>query len=315
MRVGIVDIDIMHGEEIARLIQGRPGGDFEGVAVTHWFSTTDRARTRGTYHPGDRPPFDPAAVTREYGIPHAVSRPEEMIGAVDAVLICSRFGDNHLVYARPFLAAGVPTFLDKPASDSVADTREILRLVRAREVPFLCSSLWKFTPPMEGLLRALPDLGEVRTAVCTGPGHDELFFYGTHVVETVQAILGYGAEHVVCLADEKRYAILLQMADGRVGFANAVRHTAVVRHVAVYGERGYAQVEIDEPARQAGLRTVVARFLRTVRGEEPPYPLELVEEATAILAAAERSMAEGGRRVYLHEVAGAQGVAEVSRAR
>src|SRR5688572_19175064 len=50
---------------------------------------------------------------RGYGIP-LVERPEEMLGKIDAVMIESQQGSRHLERAKPFLAAGLPTFVDKP---------------------------------------------------------------------------------------------------------------------------------------------------------------------------------------------------------
>ena len=47
---------------------------------------------------------------------------------------------------------------------------------------------------------------------------------------------------------------------------------------------------------------MLERFFGIGRGEAEPYPLGLVEEATAILVASERSVADGDRPVLLREV-------------
>lgn len=302
MRIGLLDINIMHGTEFATILRQKARPEFEDVQVTHWYSVADETRIRGTFYPGDRPIIPPAEYANRLGIARAVERPEDMIGGIDAAIICSRFGDDNLAAARPFLEAGIPTFLDKPAAYTLEDTRTMLSLVRSKGMPFLCSSLWKFTPAVQGMLQQMAPLGDIRTAICTGPGHDELFFYGTHSVETVQWLLGHGVESVSCHADDLRYAILIRMADGRIGFANAIRKTTVLRHIVVYCERGFTETTIDEPQRHAGSVNILVQFMRMLRGEIESYPLDLIEEATATLVAAQRSASEDGRWVSLAEI-------------
>jgi len=58
-----------------------------------------------------------------------VDKPEEMIGKVDGMLIESQEGAPHWERARPFLEAGLPCFIDKPFTCSVADARKIVKQV------------------------------------------------------------------------------------------------------------------------------------------------------------------------------------------
>src|SRR6202008_556397 len=59
-------------------------------------------------------PQDAQAVARSAGIEHCVNRPADVIGYVDAVIIPTDKGEEHLERARPFIEAGVPVFIDKP---------------------------------------------------------------------------------------------------------------------------------------------------------------------------------------------------------
>lgn len=47
-------------------------------------------------------------------IPEVLDDPLEMIGKVDAVIVATDVGDEHVERCRPFIEAGIPMFIDKP---------------------------------------------------------------------------------------------------------------------------------------------------------------------------------------------------------
>ncbi|MEI6875121.1 MAG: Gfo/Idh/MocA family oxidoreductase [Spirochaetota bacterium] len=54
-------------------------------------------------------------------IPRIVERPKAVIGKVDAVIIATDIGSEHVERARPFVEAGIPIFVDKPLVDNARD--------------------------------------------------------------------------------------------------------------------------------------------------------------------------------------------------
>lgn len=69
------------------------------AAVTHiWTDNLDEARH----------------VAAASLIPNVVDAPEKVIGEVDAVIISTDDGTDHVRRARPFVEAGLPVFVDKP---------------------------------------------------------------------------------------------------------------------------------------------------------------------------------------------------------
>jgi len=51
-------------------------------------------------------------------VDYVVDHPEDMIGLVDAVIIATDIGSEHLVRSKPFIEAGVPLLIDKPLVDN-----------------------------------------------------------------------------------------------------------------------------------------------------------------------------------------------------
>ena len=47
-------------------------------------------------------------------IPEVLDDPTEMIGKVDAVIVATDDGNEHVDRCRPFVEAGIPMFIDKP---------------------------------------------------------------------------------------------------------------------------------------------------------------------------------------------------------
>ena len=77
----------------------------EGARVTHvWCEDAERAKH----------------IARSCFIDHVLAKPQAAIGEVDAVIIPTDIGDEHLERARPFIEAGLPVFIDKPLSRSLA---------------------------------------------------------------------------------------------------------------------------------------------------------------------------------------------------
>ena len=60
---------------------------------------------------------DAEKVAQAAYIPNVVDNPQDVIGKVDAVIIPTDKGWEHLDRARPFIEADIPVFIDKPLTD------------------------------------------------------------------------------------------------------------------------------------------------------------------------------------------------------
>ena len=69
--------------------------------------------------------------------------PREMIGNVDAVIIATDVGNEHVERCRPFVEAGIPMFIDKPLVNREEDLKTFLQW-RKEGAKFISSSSMRY---------------------------------------------------------------------------------------------------------------------------------------------------------------------------
>lgn len=328
-RVGVVGADIIHALEYASIIS--PARDqqspmlavpprdptMEATLATVRCPAAQEPAQRLTLHNVRREPAmagaevtcwwganraDAEEMAARLGVRTVVDDPKEMLGRVDAVLVCAREAADHHALALPFLSAGIATYIDKPFTADAWEAADLIRVARETGAVLFSSSPWKWSPVVGSLCASLPDLGEVRTAVASGPAPGDGFFYVSHSVELVQYILGTGAEHVTCIDSPSHRSIVIGWSGGRLGIVNAMRDIAWVRHLVTYGVEGYLEADVTNAHRDEGKVAMIVEFMRSVATRRPPLPLDYLQEATDVLVAAELSSQEGGRRVDLADL-------------
>lgn len=117
-------------------------------------------------------------------IDHYVDRPEQMIGQVDGVLLARDDAENHLRLAKPFLASGVPVFIDKPLAVSRKDARAILECGTDSALLFSCTAL-RYANELQLSPTDLAAIGKPRFIDAWVPKHWET--YAIHVIEPLVA--------------------------------------------------------------------------------------------------------------------------------
>src|SRR5215471_8384078 len=126
LRLGILDFDSSHAIEFTKRLNHKlcPEEQWvEGAEAVVGCSLPSLLSP-------ERVPGFVKTFTEDLGLP-LVEKPEEMLGKVDGVLIESVDGSVHLERARPFIEAGIPTFIDKPFTSSLAAARELVHLSAA----------------------------------------------------------------------------------------------------------------------------------------------------------------------------------------
>lgn len=119
-------------------------------------------------------------------ISYCVQEFEDLIGSVDAVLLARDDSENHLRFAKPFLEAGIPIYIDKPLALSVDEAESLLGLQSYSGQIFSCSAL-RYADELRPTISKLKSIGEIKTIVgCTPKSWNK---YSIHVIEPLLGLL------------------------------------------------------------------------------------------------------------------------------
>lgn len=240
----------------------------------------------------DRPEEAPL-VARASRIDHVLARPEDAIGQVDAVLIATDDGTDHVRRARPFVEAGLSVFIDKP----LATTEEELRTFVAwhREgARLLSTSAARYDPGLDALREALPSLGELRWIGAVTIKSWER--YGIHRLEPVFAILGPGFESISLgpRTGRTETAHLIHRSGAQVSIVVAEDAASSFRHLRTVGSQAFHDAVLGNTF--TAFKRQLEKFVDYVRTDEPSVPFADTVEMMAVLIAGLESRAAGGAR-------------------
>jgi len=121
-----------------------------------------------------------AHIARAAHIPHVVDQYSKMIGKVDAVLLARDDAEHHYEFAKPFLAAGTPIYIDKPLALSVVEAQRLFDAQMFDSQIFSCSAL-RFAREFQPDAPEVAVLGRLRYVAATvSKDWDK---YAVHVIE------------------------------------------------------------------------------------------------------------------------------------
>lgn len=244
-------------------------------------------------------PADSAKVARASCIENVVERPEDVIGRVDAVVIATDRGWEHVERARPFIEAGLPLFIDKPLCDRQEDLAQFVRWQQEGK-PFLSTSCMRYAREFVALRPRLAELGELRLATITTPKSWER--YGIHALEAVYPLLRPGGWLSVANTGTAEANIVhARHADG----ADVVL-AAVADMYGAFGCLGLCgtKAALTERFQDTfyAFKTQLVAFVEYLRTGRLPFPFEETVELMKIIVAGIRSREQGGRAVMLEEI-------------
>lgn len=293
IRLGVLDFDTSHvGEFTRRLNHKTPDKDqwVDGAEVVIGCPGSSKIMP-------ERIPEYVKEMER-LGVP-LVSRPEEMIGKVDGMLIESQEGGAHWEAARPFLEAGVPCFVDKPFTCSTADAKRIAALAAKKGVPVFSSSSLRYGTELVGFL-ADPKHGKVVGALAYGPAplfekdrtlNPGLYHYGIHAVEVLYTLMGPGCRRVTCTHEKGADVVTGHWADGRLGSVRGIREGKADYGALVFTDKGVRPLAIGM---RYAYRDLLREIVRMFETKKAPVDVAVTVEIVAFIEAANKSAANHG---------------------
>jgi predicted dehydrogenase len=243
-------------------------------------------------------PADAVDVAKVALIPNIVERPEDVIGKVDAVLVATDKGFEHVERARPFIEAGIPVFVDKPLCDNRADLAQFSKWV-AEGKPLISSSCMRFAKEFVPYHRATHALGKLRHVSATMAKSWEA--YGIHALESVYPITGPGYVSVQNIGDATSNIVHLRHRDGIDVVLQVTKDmSGGFGMLTLAGTSAGLQLKFSDTYH--AFRTQLVGFVNYLRTGEPPVPWAETQELMRLVIAGIESREQGGRKVFLSEL-------------
>lgn len=243
-------------------------------------------------------PADASKVAAASLIENVVANPEDVIGLVDAAIIATDDGNDHVRRARPFVEAGIPVFIDKPMATNLADLRQFVQWQRNGKV-LLSTSGMRYAPEMILSAEQKEQLGELRWITAFTCKTWER--YGIHALEAVYPLLGHGfvsaqtqgqaSSDLVHLRHESGTQVTLAAIHDAYGSFGAVH---------LYGTKGQLPLRLTDT--YTAFRRQLVAFVDMLRTDQPPFVFSQTIELMAIIIAGIQSRERGGETVTIQSI-------------
>jgi hypothetical protein len=289
LRIGMVELDTSHADTLAQAISKIQGAELSAVL------------NRGLVYGKERTD----KFVKDYNVRHVSKTCEEMIALVDIALVIGVNWENHVADAEPFIAAGIPVFVDKPCVGSEKDARRLLELEVKYKTPVFGGSTYRYADTLIGFKREFVKRSDGVALTVYGKinSHSrddmlDLIYYGIHGTEIMQELMGLGAvkvnyidfyrkQHTIFVDYDNRPTVILMLGWALKSNELAFLTKTAVERLAPSGGNSYERI-----------LALMAESIATRRADRP---IAEQLEACRILIAAKKSRILG-RPVYLSEL-------------
>ncbi len=229
-------------------------------------------------------------------IPEVLDRPEEMIGKVDAVIVATDDGNEHVDRCRPFVEAGIPMFIDKPLVNKEEDLRTFVEWHKAG-AKFITSSSMRYCKEFEPYYKNRYELGELMYVCSTMAKKYET--YGIHALEAMYPLLGPGFVSVRNTGTYERTVVHIKHESG--ANVNVIQGIGMAGlGMILLGSAGAINLTCKDS--YYCFKKQLDLFVHWLRTGEEPFPFAESVELMKLVIGGLRSREEGGREVLLSEI-------------
>ncbi len=241
-----------------------PDAQIADVAVTHIWTQDTATSTH---------------IAKATHIPTIVSTPEQMIGQIDALLLARDDAELHYHYARPFLEAGIPVYIDKPLALSQAEAEKIFAAARKKSDVFSLSAL-SHAPELKISAEMKKKIGTIRSISAVTPKYWDT--YAVHIIEPVLKMIKWQESYtVVKITDQPHKSLQLLWKSGVITSFTALGDEPSQIRITIIGELGTMTLTFENTFR--AFRAALVHFLGTVRGTEQPPEKDFTLKIVSII--------------------------------
>ena len=243
-------------------------------------------------------PEDAIHVAKVAEIENIVSKPTDVIGKVDAVLVATDIGSEHVERCQPFIEANVPIFVDKPLCDNLSDLAIFQKWIDDGK-NFISSSAMRYCKEYEPYHQSTHELGDLRYANVTMAKSWEK--YGIHALETIYPIVGPGFETIQNIGNKERNIVHLKHSKGiDINIANVHDMLGGFGLISLVGTKSGIQIKSNDTF--YAFKKQLESYVHYLRTGIKPVPWEETKELMKLVAAGIKSREEGGIKINLSEV-------------
>jgi predicted dehydrogenase len=276
----------------------------EGLAASGWPGIYEYVRRR---HPSEfgldgwtithawtQDPDSTKKLCTACRIPHAVSEYQDFLGNVDAVIIARDDYETHLQIARPFLEAGLPTFIDKPLSVDTSELRAFRPYLEKGQL-MSCSGM-RYARELDEPRADLASYGRIK--LIRGAIVLSWEKYGVHLLEAILAITPAHPVSLRMIPAEHASAVV-RLDDGALIQIDALGECARTFHVEIYGTQRTGSFDITDNFSM--FRRTLWQFAEMIRTGKPAITPDRTLEIMRLLIAG-RIARDENREVLLNEI-------------
>jgi len=231
-------------------------------------------------------PSEAAGVAAAACIPRVVTKPEDVLGEVEAIIIATDEGDDHVRRVAPFAESGLPIFVDKPLATNLSDLRQFIAW-RKQGAKIISSSGLRYASEVEALRGK-------NFRWITGTTCKSWARYGIHALEPIYTMVGAGFERIRARQSGSTFLMEGKHRDGTLISIAAMEES----YGSAFVFHGYADTEhVTAVVRDnyTAFRHQLMSFLEYASGKKPEaHPFSETVELMTILIAAAQSADRGG---------------------
>jgi predicted dehydrogenase len=237
-----------------------------------------------------------AHIARTAGITNICETAEEMISAVDAVLLSRDDPENHREMAMPFIDAGIPIFIDKPLCDTLQDLDYFAGEVEKGKFIMSCSSQ-RYASECMAAKADLNALGKID--LITAVGKKDWTKYGIHMLEAIFSIMDDPKPlSIINVGKEDASIVKIDFEGGLQATIHLMMDIASTFQVSLFGQQNWRLIEMKNS--YAMFRNNIIEFIRSVEEGRPRLEFAKTEQIVKTLIAGNGSLKQGGKKITIN---------------
>lgn len=159
-------------------------------------------------------------LSKSFGVPTMKSFDELCGKKLDGLVITARHGDNHFKYAEPYIAEGIPMFIDKPITISEDEAKKFMLKLKESGVRICGGSSCIFHDSVLKLKKLVSEAGKdeimggfVRAPLNPDNRYGGFFFYAQHLVSMMTEIFGFYPKSVMANENGRGISVIVSYGD------------------------------------------------------------------------------------------------------